>query len=101
MKEKHFNLDTIINAKDFEKLRLIKQAADIVCENLKDKKTFETYVSQINHIKIYLDKNDRSKEHSRKVRRPRGNKQNIKKKAKTRRHHKFNGGNKQNHQFLC
>lgn len=60
LKEKHFNLENIVSAIDFDKLSMIKQAANAICENIKDKKTFETYAGEINRIKKYLDRDDKT-----------------------------------------
>lgn len=58
LKSKDFDLLKLINAVDFVKLSYIKDAADIICGSIEDKKTFTTYVSDLNRFIKYVDRND-------------------------------------------
>ncbi|MFR8506699.1 MAG: type I restriction endonuclease subunit R [Peptoniphilus sp.] len=55
---KGFDLDNLIGAEDFAKLRFLQDAADIVCDSIEDKKTFTTYASEISRLIKYADRED-------------------------------------------
>jgi len=57
--EQHgFNLQDLIDAKDFKKIELIKKAADLMCASLEVKKTYETYAYELIKLFKYVDRND-------------------------------------------
>ena len=58
LKERGFILQTLIDATDFEKMALLKYAANIICSSIENKKTFSTYASEIIRLRKYLDRND-------------------------------------------
>lgn len=58
LSEKGFTLDELISARDFDKLALLKRAANAVCGSIEDKKTFGTYASELNRLKKYADRDD-------------------------------------------
>ena len=60
-----FNLDDLIGAKDFKKLSLLQDAANVVCETVENKKTFTTYASELHRLMKYTNRDDIS-EYSRK-----------------------------------
>ena len=43
--ERDFSLQTLVGAKDFEKLQLIQTAANAVSSTIEEKKTFQTYAA--------------------------------------------------------
>ena len=51
---KGFELDNLIAAKDFEKLVLLNTAANAVCGNIEDKKTFGMYAQELNRLMKYV-----------------------------------------------
>lgn len=55
---KGFDLDDLIGAADFAKLRFLQDAADLVCASIEDKKTFTTYASEISRLIKYADRED-------------------------------------------
>lgn len=58
LKEKDFDLQQLIDSRDFQKLSLLQTAANAVCGNIKDKKTFSTYASDIIRLMKYTDRSD-------------------------------------------
>ena len=58
LSEKDFELDELINAKDFQKIGYLQTAANAVCGSIEDKKTFTTYASELNRLVKYTDRND-------------------------------------------
>ena len=58
LKEKDFDLQQLIDSRDFQKLSLLQTAANAVCGNIKDKKTFSTYASDIIRLMKYTDRFD-------------------------------------------
>ena len=56
--EHGFNLQDLVEAKDFEKLELIQKAADLMCVTLEIKKTFETYAYELIKLFKYIDRDD-------------------------------------------
>ena len=53
-----FDLNALILATNFQKLNLLKTAANIVCGTVEEKKTFGTYATELNRLMKYLDRND-------------------------------------------
>lgn len=62
LSQKGFELSSLINASDFEKLGLLADACNIILENIENKKTFSTYASEISRLMKYIDRNDISSE---------------------------------------
>ena len=60
--EHGFSLKALVEAKDFEKIGLLKDAADALCETLEVKKTFQTYSNELGRLMKYTDRDDVSKE---------------------------------------
>lgn len=58
LQDRGFDLQRLIDAFDFMKLSSLKDAADIVCNSIEEKKTFTTYASELNRLVKYLDRND-------------------------------------------
>ena len=58
LNDRGFDLQMLIDALDFMKLSYLKDAADIVCNSIEEKKTFTTYASELNRLVKYLDRND-------------------------------------------
>ena len=58
LSENGFDLQTLIDAKDFMKLSCLQTAANIVCGSIADKKSFMTYASELNRLMKYTDRND-------------------------------------------
>lgn len=58
MGENGFVLQTLIEAKNFKKLALLKAAANAMCETQAIKKTFQTYAAEILRLVKYLNFND-------------------------------------------
>lgn len=56
--DRNYNLQALIAATDFLKLAYLQTAANVVCNNIEDKKTFTTYASELNRLMKYLDRND-------------------------------------------
>ena len=56
--ENDFDLGTLIEAYDFEKLSYLQQAANAVCGSVEDKKTFTTYASELIRLMKYTDRDD-------------------------------------------
>ena len=53
-----FCLLTLIQAKDFEKLALLQTAANAVSGSLEERKTFQTYASELIRLMKYTDRDD-------------------------------------------
>ena len=53
-----FSLQTLIDAKDFEKLQQIQTAANAVSATVEEKKTFLTYASELSRLMKYTDRGD-------------------------------------------
>lgn len=56
--ENDFDLQMLIDAKDFLKNKYLLDAADAVCGTIEDKKTFTTYASELNRLMKYTDRGD-------------------------------------------
>ena len=54
----HFYLHKLIEAKDFEKLELLKEAANSVSGTLEERKQFQTYVTELIRLMKYVDRQD-------------------------------------------
>jgi len=57
-KERNFDIQNIIDASGFKKMQFLRDAADIVCGSIEDRKTFTTYASEINRLIKYTDRSD-------------------------------------------
>lgn len=55
LKARDFELNDLIAASGFEKMKLLKAAADAVCVNLEDRKTFCTCVAELKRLMKYAD----------------------------------------------
>lgn len=55
---KDFDLEDLIQAKDFVKLGLLQTAANAVSDSRESRKQFMTYANELNRIMKYLDRND-------------------------------------------
>lgn len=55
---KEFDLEDLIQAKDFAKLGLLQTAANAVSDSRESRKQFMTYANELNRIMKYLDRND-------------------------------------------
>lgn len=53
-----FSLQTLIQAKNFEKLALLQTAANAVSSAIEEKKTFRTYASELIRLMKYADRED-------------------------------------------
>lgn len=53
-----FDLSELVNAQHFEKMSLLQDAANIVCEDIETKKTFTTYASELSRLVKYLNRAD-------------------------------------------
>lgn len=54
----HFYLHKLIEAKDFEKLELLKEAVNAVSGTLEERKQFQTYVTELIRLMKYVDRQD-------------------------------------------
>ncbi|MDE7203876.1 MAG: type I restriction endonuclease subunit R [Lachnospiraceae bacterium] len=55
---KGFILNDLVVARDFDRLALLQEAANVVSDSRESKKQFMTYGSELNRIAKYLDRND-------------------------------------------
>ena len=62
LEERDFDLQTLIDAKDFQKTALLLDACDIVCESIETKKAFTTMSSELIRLVKYTDRDDLSAE---------------------------------------
>lgn len=58
LNEHGFNLGQLISAAGFEKLALLQTAANAVSDTIKEKKTFQTYASELLRLMKYADRED-------------------------------------------
>ena len=58
LSDKNFDLEMLINARDFMKLSYLQEAANAVCGSIEDKKTYTTYASELNRLMKYTDRDD-------------------------------------------
>lgn len=56
--ENDFDLQMLIDARDFTKLSYLQEAANAVCGTIEDKKAFAAYASELNRLMKYTDRND-------------------------------------------
>ena len=58
LEEQGFDLQTLIDATDFQKTALLLDACDAVCESIETKKTFTTMASELVRLYKYTDRDD-------------------------------------------
>ncbi len=58
LEEQDFDLQTLIDATDFQKTALLLDACDAVCESIETKKTFTTMASELVRLYKYTDRDD-------------------------------------------
>lgn len=58
LRDKGFVLNDLVVAKDFAKLALLQEAANLVCDSGESKKQFATYCNEIKRMWKYLDRKD-------------------------------------------
>ena len=58
LKEHGFDLGQLISAAGFEKLALLQTAANAVSDTIEEKKTFQTYASELLRLMKYTDRED-------------------------------------------
>lgn len=58
LKEHNFEIDELINAENFMKLSLLKEAANAMCETLEIRKTYCTFATTLLKLWKYLDRED-------------------------------------------
>jgi type I restriction enzyme R subunit len=58
LSRREFSLQTLIDAKGFEKLALLQTAANTVSATLEEKKTFQTYASELTRLVKYTNQED-------------------------------------------
>ena len=58
LKERGYDLQKQIDARDFEKIALLRDAANIICGSIEDKKTFSTYTSECIRFMKYLNRDE-------------------------------------------
>ena len=57
-KNRDFSIQNIIDASGFKKMQFLRDAADIVCGSIEDRKAFTTYASEIGRLIKYTDRSD-------------------------------------------
>ena len=57
-KNRDFSIKNIIDASGFKKMQYLRDAANIVCGSIEDRKTFTTYASEIGRLIKYTDRSD-------------------------------------------
>ncbi len=67
LRERGFDLQKLMNAVDFDKLDLLLEAADIVCDSPEEKKTFTATASEVLRLKRYANREDITDEMDRKI----------------------------------
>ena len=60
LEERDFDLQTLIDAKDFQKTALLLDACNAVCESIETKKAFTTMSSELIRLYKYTDRDDLS-----------------------------------------
>ena len=58
LSEHDYELDELINAQNFKKMSLLKDAAETLYSDPELKKSFETYANEIKRLAKYLERND-------------------------------------------
>ena len=66
MHKKGFDLQELIDAESFEKLSLLRKAANLLCDTLETRKSFCTFATTLLRLWKYLDREDIEKEMRRK-----------------------------------
>lgn len=62
LNEHGFNLKKLVDAKGFEKISLLQEAANAVCDTRESRKQFNTYANELNRYMKYIDREDISQE---------------------------------------
>ena len=57
---RNFNLDDLVNSSEFERIALLKAAANELCVDLKTKKEFQTIASELFRLWKYLNKEEKA-----------------------------------------
>ncbi|MBR6625061.1 MAG: type I restriction endonuclease subunit R, partial [Mailhella sp.] len=58
LEEREFVLAELVQARDFRKLELLKDAANKLCVDLETKKAFQTYAAELVRLMKYVDRDD-------------------------------------------
>ncbi len=58
LKQKDFCLQELISAVDFAKVALLQKGANAILESIEDKKTFQTYASELSRLMKYANRDD-------------------------------------------
>ena len=58
LRERGFELQSLIGAKGFEKVALLQSGANAVCGSMEDRKAFTTYASELTRLMKYIDRGD-------------------------------------------
>lgn len=58
LNEHNFSLKDLVKAKNFEKLALLQEATNAICESLETKKTFQTYANELSRLTKYINRQD-------------------------------------------
>ena len=58
LRERGFELQSLIGAKGFEKVALLQSGANAVCGSMEDRKAFTTYASELTRLMKYIDRDD-------------------------------------------
>lgn len=56
--DRNFNLQALVDARDFQKLALLQVAANAVCGSLEDKNAFQTYATELIRLMKYINRED-------------------------------------------
>ena len=56
--EHEFDLQTLVDARDFEKAGLLQTAANAMCASLEVKKEYQTYAAELSRLAKYADRDD-------------------------------------------
>ena len=58
LRERGYELQSLIGAKGFEKVALLQSGANAVCGSMEDRKAFTTYASELTRLMKYIDRDD-------------------------------------------
>ena len=58
LRERGYELQSLIGAKGFEKVALLQSGANAVCGSMEDRKAFTTYASELIRLMKYIDRDD-------------------------------------------
>ena len=58
LRERGYELQSLIGAKGFEKVALLQSGANAVCGSMEDRKAFTTYASELTRLMKYIDRGD-------------------------------------------